>query len=907
MKKGMMFSLLFALLMGCAPNYNLKSKKSQLDSVQLVDGSIQLENPKLKVVVSPKFGGRVVSLQDKRTSEEVVLPVNPKFPDKGGAFCDIVDLKQPGEGNAAYEVQKLGLSKSEDLLELSLSRVTGKVLITKTYSLDAFSASLTVRVSLKNISGKDLKISYWNQSCPILGKSETNGRMTWIRLKGDITNLSFIPSSGAKDGIEMVPQNGFVALNAKDSKLAAFWTFDADRIAHFWSWNEKDTATFDLVFQTENLKHGQETDYSINLTLVPAMQLISDVDGTTGIGGYMKASAKGGLITGKGELFKYTKDKIENVELRTEILSPSGEVAQVLKSETIPAVFPEEMMKTEFQEKISNNIYGGHYRIRMQLLDEDENAIYSTTRTVDFGRLKIPKKSKDLKMTMLWQMHVPIYSDITKTKQSLKYNVGKYRKLIDIYRKHPKMKADIAISGALLYQLAQFYPDIIKQIKGLVKTKQFTVIGTAFAMPLFPFVSSEQINYQLQLDKGLKKFLLGVKPQGGMLSEMAFRDGFFDALFKNDIRWIYFAQGPLEKGYSGIPGLDYQQPSKLISTGYPMNILLQDRTWVDLMRSDSRYKEEEVIQYLLEVNAVNDGKKVLVFADKVENYSDFDFLDGLLTKMGKISWIKMMSGGDVFKKYEPTQTFLGEKIEGDWNTLPDETGNPFARYFSDREQTDLWTELSNKEVQVLGVGKKIKEAEDFGVDVSYPRSLLNEVWQNLLISAQSDWFISRNKNELAEAGVNLSVVKQKTAEVYENLMKILKDEELSIPLVSEVGEPLEKAFQESLFTKISSDLFDIQDVGIVPTKPTPVSAVNLYFKIYDKKNGIDYNNVYVVYHINDTDKYFRTKAKFMFDGRMKAFLGKTKAGFKVEYFIFAKDVKNTPSISKAYSYDVPKE
>jgi hypothetical protein len=135
-------------------------------------------------------------------------------------------------------------------------------------------------------------------------------------------------------------------------------------------------------------------------------------------------------------------------------------------------------------------------------------------------------------------------------------------------------------------------------------------------------------------------------------------------------------------------------------------------------------------------------------------------------------------------------------------------------------------------------------------------------------------------------------------------MRILKHEKLPIPFITDVAQVVPEEDRLNYFAGIDSDRFKVWNMRCVPDNPTSISAISFRFNVYDDENGIDYNDVWVIFHINDTDKFFKVKADFMFDGSMRAFLGSAFAGYTIECFIYAKDLKGIESISEPYSFNV---
>jgi len=306
----------------------------------------------------------------------------------------------------------------------------------------------------------------------------------------------------------------------------------------------------------------------------------------------------------------------------------------------MPEIAPEEMYVFESREAVASSVVGGYYQILTALTDGNGKEIFTATQFIKLGEIAIPRTGKPLTLTFMWELHQPLYPDLAESRRNLRNFINIYRRIARLYEKHPKVRSDICLSGTLLYQLVRFYPDVVEDYRKLVKKNTVDLVATGFGHPLFPFISYEEIDYQIRTDKEFKNFVFGKQPQGIHIPEMAFSNNVIAPMMANDIRWGYFSRHALDTGYKNMPDINYNVPSRLVSPGGVINILIRDPDAVNIVLKKNERALDEFIQYLLKIQEKNDGTYVVVVANNGEFIGDGKFMDELFTKLQQINWIR---------------------------------------------------------------------------------------------------------------------------------------------------------------------------------------------------------------------------------------------------------------------------
>jgi hypothetical protein len=459
------------------------------------------------------------------------------------------------------------------------------------------------------------------------------------------------------------------------------------------------------------------------------MDTISYGDASSGMVVGIEPVYANGVLDVSGTFYKFTEGKISDVRLTVELRDMLDNPIKILKNEQIPAIHPEELLKFEASENVSSIVHGGYYKVVFKLTTGDGNEILSCQRYVKMGPMRVPNFDKPLKLVFMWEIHQPLYPDREASRVNIKQFAGIYRNIAELYLKHPRVRTDFCMSGSLLYQLAQFYPESSKNTANWSR-KDHRYRRDRIGHPLFPFIDNNHIERQLQLDIALKKFLFDVYRKAFTCRKWLHEQDIASSHAEPTSGGIR-GQAFRRIGYRNLQAVDYAKPSRIVGTGGMINALIRDPAAVNILLKKNDRAVDEFIQYLINAQEGNDGSKVIVVANNGEFIGNGKFMDQLFTELEAISWIKFQTIEDVFTGYYPVPD-ASRREDQRFVVLRRRTpGIELQALVRHATKKQIWTELSNGESVVLIVYDKIVKAQTLvGYDFSYPTYLFEMAWKN---------------------------------------------------------------------------------------------------------------------------------------------------------------------------------
>lgn len=887
----------------------VKSKSGNLLYNKMNDGSIILENSKIKVVVQPKLGGRVLSIMSKSTLEELVQPVLTNSLNIGGVLLDAFSLSYPDSALRNYSVKALEFSKSDDKLVLELNYNPGETVrsrnglsMTKKITLDDSSSAIHIALEFNNNAPDPVTCFYTMQNYTAFGSIEQNGKTIFMPVDNDTAEIPFNPYTGSH-GSRLAPTDGFFGITAKESRSSLALLFDKDFVQALDTVHEGNNASMDFYFRSTLIPSLKKIVYEIDAVVLPEMKSISGGSLRSGVVASINAQLKAGKVAVDGSLYKYTKESLPGLKLKAALYDSSDALIQNLKEETIAMLNPEESQPFTLTSDALTKVKGNFCKLVLKVTDEEGIVILTTEKKVKLNDPAPADLTKQLPVNFVWVMHQPLFPTPEATMKNLENTAAVYSNLIAVYEKHPLMKADIAVSGILLYQLMQYYPDLIEKIKALSLKKTWNILCTGFSYPMMPLISKDSAGTQIKMDRDLKGILFGVKPSGIFFPEGAYQDGLFESIIKNEVSWGYFSEYTLIPGYKTFPGTDYYAPSRVVSAGFGLNALVANAKPAEIIQKKADTAVDEMLQHMSEIQDKNkEGKRAFVIACKAEWAGNPELLDKLLTRLEKTKWVKVSTGEDIFKTVFPTQTFLGEKFKGGWYFDRELDETSLRPWLEPEQKTAILDKIVDVENVLARNKEKIQQARDAypEQDFSYPLNLFEEGLERLAIAVQPNWLYGNNSKNSAVATNQLESALKLTAGVYDSLINIIKGKKSDIPTPKELGTKVAQDEKDHVTAKVPANKFQIWDRVLDPLKFTSFSSMNIRFRMNDKVNGIDFNSVYVYFTFTDNEEWYKVKAKMVFNGSLKANLGNAKSGDEIKYFIYGKDRKGNESASDKY-------
>ncbi|MCX8096247.1 MAG: hypothetical protein N3D81_01970 [Spirochaetes bacterium] len=884
---------------GCGGGGVKKIEQLGLEAQILQNGDIVLKTPLIKYVVSPSMGGRVMSVIDLRTGQEMIETYNETDPKMGGAFYDILDFIWPGTAERKYVLEDWGVSSDKRIVFVRMSYTVQPqdsdkargLKVTKYLYSDNTDPLIRGEITVENVSGEDKKFTYWHQTRPILGDPTNTDKTIYLDIQGEASELRFEPGSGGRGDI--LTEGNYFALSSPKASNTLLIVVDKGRVSKFWSWHDVKLPTFDILFKEVSLKPGEKATYNIEWAILPNVPDVSYADRSSGIViGYELPNTTSPNSTIKLPVFltSYKSDQISKVNKVIVVFkledSLGREIAKLTSSnlfDTVPGVVDSKTINMSLP-----NVRGGYYYVTADVFGLDGQKLFSTRKATKIGEISIPNFERKLRVVFIWTLHQPLYNDPKLVKQNLSSFLPVYSSIIKLYSQR-NTPVSISITGSLLYQLAYYYPKILEDFRKLASRKNVEMMVTSFSYSLLPFLDEAEVYRSLLLDKEFKDNYLGTfNMKGGWLPEMAFSEKLVFPILQVGVNWIPISDLAVDTGFAGW-GLNYHIPYRLTSKALAINTVIVDTKASRIIYKKTDRSIDEFIQYLIQLNEKNrDGNMVLAIADNGESIGDGVFMNNLFDRLEKIPWVRIVKGEDIFKETPPVKDLLAEKISGGWYYDPEEKKTSFRLWFDTKMKRDIWDLCNNTAKDIIKVTENFKQAEEIGVDVSYPTYLYDNAWKNLIIARDSGWLWMGS-----ELGMNIvkhHIEKSRffLKDIYTSLLEAIRGK---IMASAETLEQNAGSLSATEFDEISSVAKDkVLTVSSFVAKPntlTTSSYISVRVLVESVNEFLDFSKAKAIYRINNQGNYYYKPVVLDYNGEIVTYLGRAKDNSIVDvYFLF---------------------
>ncbi len=220
-----------------------------------------------------------------------------------------------------------------------------------------------------------------------------------------------------------------------------------------------------------------------------------------------------------------------------------------------------------------------------------------------------------------------------------------YRPMLNLLEKnikaHPDFKVSFSITGTWIKQAVEYAPDLIEQIRRMVRTGQVEIIGETFYHSLAFFYDRQEFEDQVDLHKTVIQKIFGVTPRVFRNTELAYNDSL--AAWAESKGYL----GILAEGWDKILG--YRSPNyvyrpigcknlRLLLKNYRLSddiaFRFSNRSWKEWPLTVPKY-QEWVNESCLNGNLINLFMDFETFGE--HQWADtgiFDFMDRLIN-----SWL----------------------------------------------------------------------------------------------------------------------------------------------------------------------------------------------------------------------------------------------------------------------------
>jgi len=911
MKK--IISILLILL--CSGSFlfsqSVKSKSGELLLNRLKDGNIEVETPFIKAVFSPRDGGKIISLINKKNLEEIVY-YNTNLLESSGLCGDNFDILWPGDETKPYSIRATALTKDESgvLLEFTGSVkdfISSKdIALRKRYTLFKNYPLISIEVELVNNSSKDVSLIYGMKNF-FQTESNSYSRSVLTSIDNEIEEIPFFPLSG-EHGDTITPDADFIVLKSKETtKSLALILFDRENIFFADSCHNLDNLSIELYFKQMILSPKKPRLIKFDLLLLDEIQSITAANFNNNILADIRSEIKTGRLFVNSKFFKYGEE-INNLNVKVLLLDENEKPIATLKEEKIDKL----SFSTPFELNTSmeiSRIKNPFVKLFVQITDSSENTVFSSMQKIKISGEPSPLSTKNkLTLDIVWHFNQPYFEDMKVNSDNLQKYLKSYSNVISFIEKKPKIKSDMVISGMLLYNLVQNQPEFIEKVKDLINKKQLNLLATGFSYSPFNIISPRDIEIQIQMDRELKFSLFGIKPEGIYFPDLAFNNTTLEPVVKNQITVCYFSDSSIFSGYKDFPGMNYHVPSRVISKGLGLNALIVDTKARQIIKRKSERAINDFINYLTGLQNENkEGKYHIVLVIDAEDWSDITFLEQLFSRLESLAWVSFSSSDEIFKAIIPTQTILGEKISGSiyrdvitkestfkpWYEPEDKKSSVISQFLDT-------SDILSRNIQKMELAKTTYPERDF----SYPYNLYEKAIRDFTLAIQGELIKNNNSKNLKLVNNLVERARKTVAGIYDLLIDIIKNKKIKIPGWKDNSTILPEEEKILAFNKLKTKLIFLPEKRVVPEKVTSFSIIKIEFRLPERQKDIDYNNVSVIFNINDGEEYYQTKSVLGFDGKMSASLGSAKTGDELKCYVYFKDKKGNSFISEPFSVSV---
>lgn len=880
------------------------SKSKKLSWARLPDGNVMIENPEIKLIVSPRAGGRLVSFYVKKTMEEMLDASQTN--DLYGGWLDTFDGLWPGSTSRAYGVRSLGVSAAQDKLTLELSyniqdsaKSRNGMQIIKRLTLDEVSPRVLFQTELKNQGGAQQNDFYYRSLFCV--RPGGLPRSVWVGQQDDIDELPFAPESGTH-GPKFRSAKGFVAVMPAEGKTTLVFTGDPVSMKHLDLVDKVSNTGVELRFGPYAIAGGKSSLIEYTITALSEFPVLSGSDYESGWVSSFVPQLSGTKLTVTGSVYNAGKENFTGSKWVVDLLDANLQFVANIKDGVLESALPGESASVGFTMDVGGKLKGGKNVFRLRILDTNDVELLSAVKAVSSDN--VPDSGKILSVNFLWVFESPTFQDAQRTQLEADRLTAGLSNYISLMDRRP-IKSDLMVSGSYLFTLSQYQPDLLERLKDLLSKKYIGQVSSGYSYPLFTALFETDIDRQIKLDRDLKSLLFGQKPTGLYMPELAYREGVLPPVLKNQITWGYLGGDVLRKAFSSVPDTDFYAPSRLVSAGFAMNLFIQDpeASEILLQRTDSAL--DEFFKYLVAVNEKNkDGRRVVTVILPGESMADVRFYEKLFSRIERAKWIKPVEGDEFFRSFVPIQQFMGEKVKGTSPICLDPAVVPWYTLQETRAlREDIYSLGAKNGTNAARYNMALERYPE--KDFSMASKVLGDSEQSLLFASQAQWFTGEYPEGPFQSATALSNVRNSDAKALNLMNETIKGVRLTLPMLAQTAVRLTEEEKEKIM-KAPKGKYQIWDRMLLPEVPTSSSYLRVQFRIFDKAVGINYQQIAVIVNINDGEEMYRVPAKMVMNGSVMAELGGVKIGDDIKYWIYAQDKKGGDSISEAYSFSVDK-
>ncbi len=290
------------------------------------------------------------------------------------------------------------------------------------------------------------------------------------------------------------------------------------------------------------------------------------------------------------------------------------------------------------------------------------------------------------------------------------YN-NSYKLLLDIFKMFTDIKIAVHISGPLLLEMNERYPEWIDGIAKLAEHGTIELLAGSIGEAILPLLPPEDRYYQVKEYIKVFNRIFGFKPKGMWLPERVWEPSLPEPLARNGIEYVVIDDSTLYRGGRG--GNDSLYAWITEDGGHPLKILFIDTQLRYILPWRSH---EEVFNYMLS-RADEKGERYLLWGSDAEKFGEWhdpkwarEWLVGFFSKLrGLRHEIETIHPSTYLEKYGVKGLIY--LPSGSYDKMLEWSGGFFRNFLI------KYRESNNLHKKMLRVRMKLKQANVTSEDI----------------------------------------------------------------------------------------------------------------------------------------------------------------------------------------------
>ncbi|MFH1837211.1 MAG: alpha-amylase/4-alpha-glucanotransferase domain-containing protein [Candidatus Omnitrophota bacterium] len=190
-----------------------------------------------------------------------------------------------------------------------------------------------------------------------------------------------------------------------------------------------------------------------------------------------------------------------------------------------------------------------------------------------------------------------------------------YLPLLEMFEKHPGIKASFHYPGNMLKWFQETHPEYIDKLRTLIAREQIEIMGGCYYEPVMSMIPDEDRKGQIKRNSSLIQEIFGIRPRGAWVTERVWEPEFAETLINEDMEYTILDDSHLLK--AGADKKNLFRPWSIKEKTGELTVFPADRSLRYAMPFSS---PEAVLDYMRETIRGSINDKCLFFADDGEKF-----------------------------------------------------------------------------------------------------------------------------------------------------------------------------------------------------------------------------------------------------------------------------------------------